>query len=213
MYYTIYKITNILDQKFYIGMHKTANLVDNYFGSGKFLKRAIQKHGIESFCKEILFIFETAEEMYIKERELITEELVKNPMCYNLTLGGWGGNRLSEGSRIWSPEHMKSLSDKAEFSKKNNPEIRTRLKIKNQRLMTKINAERTPPSFTGKTHSDASKMKMSEAAKRNLANRKNNMTGKMWVTDGTENRTISKENEVPTGWFKGRTSKNTGCKL
>jgi hypothetical protein len=43
MHYIIYRTTNLIDQKFYIGKHQTLNLNDNYLGSGIHLRRAIKK--------------------------------------------------------------------------------------------------------------------------------------------------------------------------
>lgn len=87
--YTVYKIINNLNNKSYIGVHKTANLDDNYFGSGRAIKNAISKHGKHNFKKEILFVFESAKEAFEKEREL-TENF--NLSCnYNMRIGGVGG--------------------------------------------------------------------------------------------------------------------------
>lgn len=87
MYYTIYKITNKLNNKFYIGKHQTQNLEDGYMGSGILIKRAIEKYGIENFSKEILFVFDNEEEMNQKEKELV----IISENCYNLCDGGKGG--------------------------------------------------------------------------------------------------------------------------
>lgn len=91
MLYIIYKTTNIINDHFYIGKHQCENLNDGYLGSGIKLKQAIKKYGRENFKREILFIFDNEVEMNNKEKELITETLVKDPMCYNLTIGGEGG--------------------------------------------------------------------------------------------------------------------------
>ena len=41
IFYGIYKITNLVNGKMYIGKHQTDNIDDNYFGSGKILKYAL----------------------------------------------------------------------------------------------------------------------------------------------------------------------------
>jgi len=81
----------MLNQKFYIGKHQCKNLNDGYLGSGIALVKAIKKYGKANFTREILFVFSTEEEMNAKEKELVTEALVADPNCYNLTLGGEGG--------------------------------------------------------------------------------------------------------------------------
>jgi hypothetical protein len=91
MFYLIYKITNKIDGKNYIGSHKTKNIDDNYMGSGKYLNHAYKKHGVENFIKEILFVFTNASDMYAKEAEIVNEDFLAETNTYNLKKGGFGG--------------------------------------------------------------------------------------------------------------------------
>lgn len=90
MYHYVYKITNNVNGKFYIGIHSTNNLQDGYTGSGTLLKIAIKKYGISNFTKEILESFNTRKEAFDHERSLVTKDLVKERSCYNLCEGGVG---------------------------------------------------------------------------------------------------------------------------
>jgi hypothetical protein len=88
----IYKIVNKINGNWYIG--KTLGKDPNYMGSGKLLKQAYKKYGIEHFEKIILETCFTEEELNFKEIEWITKtNALTDPTCYNLAEGGNGGNR------------------------------------------------------------------------------------------------------------------------
>jgi hypothetical protein len=185
MRYTIYQITNKLNGKIYIGKHQTKNINDGYFGSGVALKEAIKKYGQESFVKEILFVFETEDEMNAKERELITEEFVNRRDTYNLGIGGEGGphfkgkthsketiNKIkekidySEQGRILSKKHKEGELTIWNKGKTLDEEYRTKISKARQgkkhslETIEKIKAARTKQVF-----SEATRQKMSNSAK------------------------------------------------
>lgn len=91
MRYTVYKTTNTLNGKYYIGKHQTDNPMDDYIGSGRAIQNAVKTYGRDAFVKEVLFDFDTEEDMNLKEKELITEDIVNDPMSYNMGIGGEGG--------------------------------------------------------------------------------------------------------------------------
>lgn len=71
-------------------MHITKQIEDGYLGSGKYLNNAIKKYGKQNFIRQILFQCKTLQQLQDKERCIITEEIVKDPLSYNLSLGGHG---------------------------------------------------------------------------------------------------------------------------
>lgn len=115
MYHIIYKTTNLINNKIYIGQHKTDNLDDGYLGSGLHLRRAIKKYGKQNFKREILFTFDNFDDMNNKEIELVTEEFVLREDNYNLRLGGHRG-KLSDES---IDKFRKSFSE--QYIKENHP--------------------------------------------------------------------------------------------
>lgn len=91
MNYILYRTTCKVNNKFYVGKHQTENLDDGYLGSGILLRKAIRKYGKESFVREILGTYSSAEELNAAEKSFITEEVLRDPNCYNLAIGGQGG--------------------------------------------------------------------------------------------------------------------------
>ncbi len=106
-YHIIYKTTNIINNKFYIGMHSTNNINDNYIGSGIKLRKSVKKYGKENHRTEILHYCKSREELCLKEKEIVNEDLIMDTMCLNLSPGGSGG-----ATHNWSPESRKKMSDK-----------------------------------------------------------------------------------------------------
>lgn len=92
MFYYVYKVTNKINNNYYIGKHKNNKPYDNsYMGSGKLIKIAITKYGIENFEKEILAVFDTNEAAALFEQTLVTKVEVASNKCYNMHEGGHGG--------------------------------------------------------------------------------------------------------------------------
>lgn len=90
-FHYLYKTTNLLNNKYYYGMHSTNKLDDGYLGSGTYLNRSIKKYGKENFKKEIISYYNSREELVNAEIELITESVVSKKSCMNLKPGGLGG--------------------------------------------------------------------------------------------------------------------------
>ena len=118
--YYIYKTTNLINGKYYVGFHKTNNPNDNYFGSGKLLLEAIEKYGIQNFKKEILYEFDTCEEAEAKEREIVNEEFVNRQDTYNVTLGGNVCILYGEDNGFYGKKHTQDVKDKLSNLMKNN---------------------------------------------------------------------------------------------
>lgn len=89
----IYKITNLINGKIYIGKDESDRL--NYFGSGKIIKSAINKYGLANFKKEILEICNNREKLCEREKFWIKQVNTKSPIGYNIANGGNGGDTIT----------------------------------------------------------------------------------------------------------------------
>jgi hypothetical protein len=210
MYYTIYKISNKLDGKFYIGSHKTKKLDDDYMGSGKYLKLAIEKYGIENFEKEVLFVFDTPEEMYKKEAEIVNEEFLITENTYNLKVGGFGGwdheNKNSEKQRnkcMKGNQKQKWLSENDPTWKGRDAQQRVGSEnLKKAHIEGKIKYD----TFSGKSHTDETKSKIGMKTSILQKGEKNSQFGTTWIWCKEEgNKKIKKEllqEYLDKGWEK-----------
>jgi group I intron endonuclease len=203
MFYTIYQITNKINGKIYIGKHQTTDLNDGYMGSGKILRRAQEKHGLDSFVKDILYVFETEEEMNAKEKELVTEEFCLMNTTYNLCQGGHGGfsfiNR--EGKHLYgkngqSGYGLENLKDWTGLALSEEHKAKISQSLKGQQTW-----------WIGKTHCEESKRKIGEKNSIAQSGNKNSQFGSMWITNGTENKKIKSIDNIPETWYKGRVIK------
>ena len=99
--YIVYKTTNLINNKIYVGVHRTVKgITDSYIGKGitgkikkgKGFGAAVAKYGYENFKRETLFSYPDTEEgkraAYKKEAEIVNWEFIRDTMTYNLKLGG-----------------------------------------------------------------------------------------------------------------------------
>lgn len=197
-YYIIYKVTNKINGKIYIGCHKTEDLNDGYMGSGKYLTHSINKHGIENFDKEILFVYDNPDEMYAKEAEIVNEDFLAEENTYNLKLGGSGGwdhIKNNEGTRT----HLRLMKEDPEYRS------RTRKAISNG---AKKRYQEKPSHWIGREHTPETKKKIGTKSKIHQKGKGNSQYGTCWIRNPKlGNKKISKS-ELPSyleqGWVLGR---------
>jgi len=201
----IYKTTCNVTGKWYVGMHSTSNLDDNYLGSGTKLRHSIRKHGPENHTKEILEFLLTREALVIREIEIVNSKLISEPMCMNLKEGGYGG--------FINDEHMMNFSkagNKAFIERYNSDE---KLRKDTSDRMNKIMKDKHAKgllkydNFKDKIHSEETKQLMSKTKKNTGIGETNSQFGTCWITKDGINKKIKKENldvYLNEGWVKGR---------
>lgn len=88
----VYKTTNLVNGKIYIGVHKTRDIdSDLYCGSGSRFLIALNKYGRENFIRETLYIYHSEKVAYLREKYIVNENYLLSNNHYNLQLGGKGG--------------------------------------------------------------------------------------------------------------------------
>jgi len=194
-------------------MHQTENLDDGYMGSGKYLKRAIKKYGIDAFEKEILHVFDNEDDMRAKEKELVTEEYCLREDTYNICIGGKGGFWYLNNVYLTEEEildrnrkNVKLTQTKEAREKAKKTIIDNNIKLgfatwEKEKIVEVV--LKGLPKRTGVKRSLESRRKMSKLA----LGKNNSQYGTMWITNGTKNRKIKKDLTIPDGWYKGRVIK------
>ncbi len=194
MFYYMYQIKNKVNGKIYVGVHKTSKMNDGYMGSGKVINAAIVKYGIENFEKTILETFENSEEMFKREKEVVTEDFLSRDDVYNLRRGGSGGfdylNKTGQNNK--AKQYLKGgrtyasrLAHDKEFR---NAESERKSALNRQQYANgRVSVFKDP------------------VLQQELSNRAKQVNlGSMWINNNTQEQKIKKTDPIPDGWIKGR---------
>ena len=173
--YCIYRITNKINGKTYIGQHKYKKLNDSYMGSGVLLAKAKKKYGIENFEKEILeFDIPNIDLANDWEQMHILFERAKGKAEYNIANGGKCKGTVSEETKRkisetekgkkcgpFSEEHKRKLSE----AKKGKPSNRLGARLSEETKRKISESLKGNQRHKGHNHTDETKRKISEAKK------------------------------------------------
>lgn len=198
MFHIIYRTTNTLNNKIYIGAHSTSNIEDDYLGSGKYLKRAIKLHGRDNFKRDVLFVFNTKEEMFSKERELVSEEFITTNNTYNLKIGGSGGNPGLVGA-FNGHKHTEETKRKIALAASNqicSEETRKKLSENNGMKHNLAGRAKMIESLRGRTQTQQHRANVAQA-----------QTGMKMINNGSKNTFVKKEKlheYLSLGWKLGK---------
>lgn len=149
-YFILYKTTNLINNKTYIGIHQTSNLDDGYLGSGLAFKRAIKKYGKENFKREILETCNSFEELIEKEEKYVNESWINNNDNYNLKTGGQSNGMLSSISKEKISKTLKQKYAAGEIPYHGKPYVATKEIKEKISSSLRIKYQSTPHPSIGK---------------------------------------------------------------
>lgn len=209
MYYLIYEIRNNINGKTYIGSHRTTDINDDYMGSGKLIKRAIVKYGVENFSKKILYMCDNVEEMLLLETDIVNIDYVNREDTYNIKIGGHGGfDNFNSDSDLQRKKAKKSniaqkiLRDSdPEWAEKRDRRVSVGVKRAYKEGRKKVNM----PDWTGRTHREETKQKISAAKRGKCGGPNNSQYNTMWIMNKNlkKCKKIHKTEPMPDGWVRG----------
>ena len=203
-----YRTTNLINNRYYLGMHSTNRIDDGYLGSGKRLYYELNKYGRNNFKFEILEQFDSREQLVQAEISLITEQDLKNQNCLNLKQGGSGGFYSEEQQRRRATAGGKAFAKRL----KEDPEFAQEHKKRSAEKYEKglrsyiLSGVHNHATFKGKTHTAESRKKISENRPR-IYGEDNPSYGRIFLNDGKRNTSIKKEDlqmYLNQGWKLGR---------
>jgi len=213
-YHFIYKTTNLLSGKYYIGMHSTDNLDDGYMGSGRRLRYSINKYGKENHKVEILEFVNSRKELIKREVEIVNLNEIAKDKCLNMSVGGDGGYKHEPGSE--SSQNF-SKAGNAEFIRKLREDSDFRERISKQTTEHNIRLHKegvlTKPNYdwNGKKHTEESKLKISKSKKGKYCGEENSVYGRKWMyKEGVKSKMVKKEEidiHLKNGWLFGKKNK------
>jgi len=173
----IYKITNIINGKIYIGKSNNKRF-KYYYGSGIKIKKAINKYSKENFKKEILFEAKNNIQADLIEKYYIKKFNSQNKnIGYNIANGGEGINKHSKETILKFIKRGKlSIGYKNNFYGKHHSIETGKIISENNRnrIMSEETKKKISESMKGIKRSEETKRKMSLA---NIGD-KNPMFGK-----------------------------------
>jgi len=191
--------------KFYVGMHSTSDLEDEYIGSGKRLWNSINKHGKENHIKEIIEFLPDRFSLREREREIVNEKLLEDPLCMNLCFGGsgWPNNGTQIGGDKFRAAHKWWKNADRELTFLKTEHLRNE-SVVSKICETKMKRTGSKNGWKGRKHGTEYVKKMKEIMSNKQKGNKNSQFDTIWINDGRTSKKIRKNDSMPEGWNRGR---------
>lgn len=165
--------------RYYVGVHSTDDLADDYLGSGSTLKKSVKKYGKAAHSRKILHMCETRKEAVFLEKQIVNPQMLEDPLCMNIAPGGAYEKKRKEHPAASTNRSVAiqafydseaGISARAKISathlnKKETPEAIANMKVAAKARMARMKADGSWEAVKAKNSASASGKKQSEETK------------------------------------------------